>query len=120
MKHAKRALAIWLVIVAVLLVLSLLVKGGGHEDVQTAMRDAVLHDVNRVSLFGLKDVNPALIAAIAVNCMLLLTAALIRIFAIPRFKDVPGKFQLLLEQAVQTLDGLAGAEPGGRPTFVGA
>ena len=121
MKHKKRALAVWLVIVAALLVLSFLVKGGGgHEDIQAAMRDAVLHDVNRVSLFGLKDVNPALIAAVVVNCVLLLAAALIRIFAIPRFKDVPGKFQLLLEQAVQTLDGLAGVDPGGKPTFVGA
>ena len=121
MKHKKRAIVIWLLIVAVLLALTFVVRSSGErEDVQTAMRDAVLHNVNRVSLFGLMYVNPALIAAVVVNFVLLLAAALIRIFAIPRFKDVPGKFQLLLEQAVETLDGLAGVDAGGKPTFVGA
>ena len=117
----KRALALWLILIAVPLALSFVVgHGGGHTDVQTAMRDAVLHDVNRVSLFGLKDVNPGLIAAMTVSGILLLAAALIRIFVIPRFSEVPGRFQLLLEQAVGTLDGLALVKEPGKRTFVGA
>lgn len=73
------------------------------------MRDAVLHETNRVSLFGIKDVNPGLISAMLVSAFLLVAAALIRIFAIPRFKMIPGKFQLLLEQLVSLFDGLARA-----------
>ena len=93
---------------------------GAHEDVKTAMRDAVLHDVNRVSLFGLKDVNPGLIAAMTVSGILLVFALIVRIFVIPRFRDVPGRFQMLLELAVNTLDGLAKVADPGRRTFVGA
>ena len=84
------------------------------------MRDAVLHDTNRISLFGLKEVNPGLIAAMAVTAALLVFALIVRIFVVPRFRDVPGKFQSVLELIVSTLDGLAGvAERPGR-TAVGA
>ncbi len=38
---------------------------------------------------------------------MLLFAAIVRIFVIPRFKYVPGKFQLVLEQAVGFFDNLA-------------
>ena len=120
-RRTKIALLLWLVIAAVPLVLSFLVGHTGHHaDVQTAMRDAVLHDVNRVSLFGLKDVNPGLIAAMTVSALLIGFALIVRIFVIPRFREVPGRFQLLLEQAVMTLDGLAGVHEPGRRTFVGA
>lgn len=121
MKPKKSALVIWLVLVAALLIASVAVGSpGAHGDVSVAMRDAVLHDVNRVSLFGWKDVNPGLIAAIVVNCALLLAALLIRVFVIPRFKMIPGKFQMALEQVVTTLDGLAGSKEPGKRTFVGA
>ena len=121
MKPKKSALVLWLVIVAALLVASVAVGSHGeHEDVSVAMRDAVLHDVNRVSLFGWKDVNPGLIAAVAVNCALLTAALIIRVFVIPRFKMIPGKFQMALEQIVTTLDGLAGSTEPGKCTFVGA
>ena len=120
-KHTRRALLIWLVIAVIPLVLSIAVGPyGAHEDVKTAMRDAVLHDVNRVSLFGLKDVNPGLIAAMTVSGILLVFALIVRIFVIPRFRDVPGRFQMLLELAVNTLDGLAKVADPGRRTFVGA
>ena len=120
-KRTKAALAVWLCLIVVLLVLSLLVgHSGEHEDIQIAMKDAVLHDVNRVSLFGLKEVNPGFIAAMTVTAILLAFALIVRIFVIPRFTTVPGKFQLLLEQAVTTLDGLAKVEDPGRRAFVGA
>ena len=57
---------------------------------------------NRCSLFGLKDVSPAMISAMVVSGILLLAALLIRIFAIPRFKMV-GKFQSAIELLVSTL-----------------
>ena len=109
----KKALAVWLAAVLLLLIGSIAV--GTHqrsETVQEAMRDAVLHDVNQISLFGLKAVNPGLISAFLVTAVLLLAAILIRIFAIPRFKYQPGKLQLLLEEAAGFFDGLAkGSSP---------
>ncbi|MBO4913869.1 MAG: hypothetical protein J5449_01565, partial [Oscillospiraceae bacterium] len=91
MKQHKKALVIWLVIVAGLLAGCIAVGShGGHGDVKTAMRDAVLHDVNRISLFGLKDVNPAFISAMVVTVVLLIAAAVIRLTVIPKFTLVPG------------------------------
>ena len=63
-KKKTRFIVGWLLITAALLAGSLLVPGHGKsESVQEAMRDAVLHGTNRVSLFGLKDVNPAYISS---------------------------------------------------------
>ena len=85
------------------------------------MRDAwVLHETNRISLFGIKDVNPALISAMVVSGILLVFAVIVRIFVIPRFKMVPGKFQMLLEQAVDLFDGMAKSNSPGRSGFLGA
>jgi F-type H+-transporting ATPase subunit a len=50
----------------------------------------------------------------------LLIAALIRIFVIPRFKYVPGKFQMLLEELVNLFDGLAKSNSPHRNGFLGA
>ena len=103
-----KELAIWLA--AVLLLLFGAIAAGTHEraeTVQEMMRDAVLHDVNRISLFGLKAVNPGLVSAFLVTAVLLCAAALIRLFAIPRFKYSPGKLQLALEEAVGLFDGMA-------------
>ncbi|MBE6908117.1 MAG: hypothetical protein E7474_00710 [Ruminococcaceae bacterium] len=121
MKQHKKGLVVWLVIVAVLLVLSIAVgPSGEHEDVQIAMRDAVLHDVNRISLFGIRDVNPALISAMTVSAILLLAALVIRVFVVPRFSLVPGRFQMALETVVGLLDGMAGVAEPGKRTFIGA
>ena len=121
MKQHKKGLLIWLAIVAVLLALCLIVKPAGeHGDVKTAMRDAVLHDVNRISLFGLRDVNPALISAMTVTAILLVAALLIRLFVIPRFTLVPGKFQMALETVVGLLDNMALVKEPGKSSFIGA
>lgn len=82
-------------------------KSEKHETIKEAMRDAVLHDENQISLFGLIDVDPSLISGYAVTAFLLVLALLIRIFAIPKFKMVPGRFQLLIEEWVGVFDGLA-------------
>lgn len=109
MKQHKKGLFLWLLIVAALLAASLLAGPPGEkaESIQTTMRDAVLHDANQINLIGWKAVNPGLISAFAVTAILLVAAALIRIFAIPRFRYVPGKFQLALEEAVGMFDRMA-------------
>ena len=120
MKQHKKGLVIWIVVVLVLLAGSLLAGSPGQtESVQEAMRDAVLHDVNQVGLFGMA-VNPGLISAFLVTAALLIFAACIRIFAIPRFKYIPGKLQLLLEEAVGLFDGMARNNSPHRFGFLGA
>ncbi len=91
-----------------------------HESIQETMRDAVLHGVNKISLFGVKDVNPGLISAFTVTGIIFVFALIVRIFVIPRFKMVPGKFQLLLEEAVGLFEGLAKSNSPHRNGFLGA
>lgn len=120
-RRTAKALAIWLALIAAALLGALLCGHSGHAaDIKVAMRDAVLHDVNRISLFGLKAVNPGLIAAVTVSGALIAAALIVRIFVIPRFREVPGKFQLVLEQAVSLLDSLALVSHRPGRTFVGA
>lgn len=121
-KKCIQGLAIWLCIVLVLLVSGLLAGGSAvrHESIKEVMRDAVLHEANKISLFGILDVNPALISAFTVTGIVLLIAACIRIFVIPKFQYVPGKFQLLLEQLVGFFDNLARTNSPHRNGFLGA
>ena len=120
-KKKTRFIVGWLLITAALLAGSLLVPGHGKsESVQEAMRDAVLHGTNRISLFGLKDVNPAYISSLVVVGALLLTAILLRIFVIPRFKMVPGKLQMTIETVVGLFDGMAKGNSPHRNGFLGA
>lgn len=109
-QERKKAILIFTVIAAVFMAGAILTgsSGGGEEEsIQTVMRDAVLHDVNKVSLFGIKDVNPGLIAGFIVSGIMIVFALICRIFLIPRFRLVPGKFQLILETAVGLFDGMA-------------
>ena len=108
-KSNRKAIVIWLALVVLLFIGAMLTgqEGAHGESVQTAMRDAVLHDTNKVSLFGLMNVNPAFISAIIMTAVLLIAAALIRIFVIPGFTEVPGRFQLILETAVGYFTDLA-------------
>ncbi|MCI9609886.1 MAG: F0F1 ATP synthase subunit A [Oscillibacter sp.] len=121
MRERKKGLALWLGVVFLLLAGALLAGSPGRtETVKEAMRDAVLHDVNRVSLFGLKEVNPGLISAFTVTLMLLLAAACIRVFVIPKFQYRPGRFQMLLEEAVGLFSGMARGSSPHRWGFLGA
>lgn len=116
-------LVVWLCILALLLVSRVLIGGSAvkqQETIKEVMRDAVLHETNKISLFGMMDVNPALIAACIVTVIILLIAVGIRIFAIPKFQYVPGKFQLLLEQMVGYFDNLAKSNSPHRNKFLGA
>lgn len=123
MSKQKRTISIIVLVLlsAALLVGSLIVQAPAKsEGIKEAMRDAVLHSENRISLFGLLDVNPALISAMTVSAILLVAAAVIRIFVIPKFKYVPGRFQMLLEEAVGLFDGLAKSNSPHRNKALGA
>ena len=121
-KKAKRTFLIcWLLLIAILLVGILLLwpPAEKHESIQETMLDGVLHEANHVRLWGM-EVNPALLSAYIVTGVLLLAAALLRIFAIPKFKIIPGKLQSVLEELVEFFANLAGKNSPHKPGFVGA
>lgn len=121
-KRRKTASIIFFVCIAVILLIgSIVVKSpGSHGSISELMRDAVLHETNKISLFGIKDVNPGLISAYTVTAVLFVFSLCVRIFVIPGFKLVPGKFQLLLETLVEFFDGLAKSNSPHRNKFLGA
>ena len=123
MSKKKRTifLTVWIALMALTLIGAFAIGGSGEsESIKVVMRDAVLHGSNKISLFGLKEVNPALVSAMVVSAGLLIFAAIVRIFVIPRFKMVPGKFQLVLEQLVGFFDNLAKSNSPRRNSFLGA
>ena len=120
-KKRNRFLVVWLGLIVLTLVAVLAVGGGGESaSIKETMRDAVLHGTNRISLFGLKAVDPAFISALVVSGVLLLAALLLRLLLIPRFRMVPGKLQLALEELVGFFDNLAKSSSPHRNTFLGA
>lgn len=123
MEKTKRTrfLVVWLGLIVLTLAAALAVGGGGEAaSIKETMRDAVLHGTNRISLLGWKAVDPAFISALVVSGLLLLTAALLRLLVIPRFRMVPGKLQLALEELVGFFDNLAKSSSPHRNTFLGA
>ena len=109
-KQKRRKTAIIFAVIALIFMFGAILTGGGsgeEETIQQVMRDSVLHDLNKVSLLGIKDVNPGLIAGFIVSGFLIVFALICRIFFIPRFKLVPGKFQLVLETAVGLFDNMS-------------
>lgn len=109
-----------LIIIAALLVGIFLipVKENG-ESINGTMRDEVLHETNKINLFGL-EVNPGLISAFTVTGVIFVFSLIVRIFVIPKFTYVPKKFQLVLETAVGTFDDMAKSSSPGRNKFLGA
>ena len=108
-KEKKRKAIIFFAALALVFMAGAVLTGSSekHETVQEMMRDSVLHDLNKISLLGIKDVNPGLIAGFIVSGILILFALFCRIFVIPKFKLVPGKFQSVLETVVGLFDGMA-------------
>ena len=120
-KKRTRFLVVWLSLIVLTLAAALAVGGEGEAvSIKETMRDAVLHGTNRISLLGWKAVDPAFISALVVSGVLLLTAALLRLLVIPRFRMVPGKLQLALEELVGFFDNLAKSSSPHRNTFLGA
>lgn len=121
-KKKKTTGLVFLICLAVILLIGTIVinPAGGHESIKVLMRDAVLHETNRISLLGLKEVNPGLISSFVVTAILFVFSICVRLFVIPRFKLVPGRFQLLLETLVGFFDGLAKSNSPHRNKFLGA
>lgn len=89
-------------------------EGKGLGDL---MKEAVLPE--DVSFFGI-GVNPSFYSALIVTGFLLFLAVIFRIFVIPRFKTVPGKFQAILEWIVSFFAGIAEDYSPHRPNYLGA
>ncbi len=122
-KKRKIFLIVWvsliiLILAAIILTLTLSPPVEKEESIKEMMKDAVLHEHNKVNLFGL-EVNPAVMSAYIMSAILLIAAAIIRIFAIPRFKRVPNKFQNIIEQLVGFFSGMAHSNSAHRPRFIG-
>ena len=116
----KKGLALCLGAAALLLTAALLLGSSGRsESVQEAMRDAVLHGTGQISLLGLKAVNPGLISAFLVTAVLLALAAALRVLVIPRFRYVPGRLQLVIEEAVGLFQRMARTNSPHRNGFLG-
>lgn len=115
------AIVVFAVLGVALLIGTIIVKSpGGHEPIGELMKDAVLHESNRVSLFGLMEVNPGLISAFTITGIFFVFALAVRILVIPKFQMIPGKFQMVLEAAVGYFDGLAKSNSPHRNKFLGA
>lgn len=93
---------------------------GEQESIREVMKDAVLHESAKINLLGLIEVNPGLISAYVVTGILILLALICRLFVIPKFTVIPGKIQLLLEEAVGLFDGMAKGNSPHRNKFLGA
>ena len=114
-------LIIWISIILAL-VLSILIIGipeRENESLREVMRDGVLHDSNKVSLFGLV-VNPGLVSAYIITSVILILALILRLFTIPKFTTVPGRFQSVLEKAVDFFSNIAKSHSPHRTKFVSA
>jgi F-type H+-transporting ATPase subunit a len=121
-QNKKKVLIVLLVILAILLVAIVMTHRYSirHETVKEAMRDAVLHDRNKIALPGGILIDPSLLSGFIVTGGLLLFATLIRIFAIPKSTYVPGRFQLLIEEWVGIFDRLAKTNSPHRNKALGA
>jgi len=108
-KKQQKKMTIIFAVIGVLLLAGVFLtmgKTGQEEDIVTVIRDAVVHDTNRVTFFGM-EVNPGLISGLVVTGILTVFALIVRIFVIPKFTLVPGRFQMILETLVGYFSGLS-------------
>lgn len=118
-KRKKIFLILWASLLVLLLVGIILTPSvTKHETIQEAMKDAVLHETNKVAFLGM-EVNPSLASDWIIVGALLVLALIIRIFAIPKFKMVPGKFQAAIETLVGFFTDLAKGNSPHRNRFLG-
>ena len=89
----------------------------GAESLGEIMKEAVFPEF--VDFLWFK-VHPSFYSALVVTAILLFFAILIRIFVIPRFKTVPGKFQALLEKCVEFFHGTAEEHLASPNRYIGA
>jgi F-type H+-transporting ATPase subunit a len=90
---------------------------GAEKTLGEVMKEAVLpEDVN---FFGI-GVNPSFYSALIVTALLLFIAVILRLFVIPKFKIIPGKFQSIIEWLVTCFSGMAKENSPHRNNFLGA
>ncbi|HIT77721.1 MAG TPA: F0F1 ATP synthase subunit A [Candidatus Limihabitans stercoravium] len=119
-KRLVVSLVVFLTLMAVLIVgICLTGSDGSHGEINETMKDAVLHEYDKIDL-GFALVNPAVVSALVVTAVVFVFALVVRLFVIPRFKEVPGKFQLLLESWVGFFDDLAVSNSPHKNKFLGA
>lgn len=113
-------LTVWIILIIILVTLICVIgiPAEHDESIQEVMKDGVLHELNHVEFFGIK-VNPGFISAVIVSLVLIAVAVIIRIFAFPRFREIPGKFQNLVELLVEFFDNMARANSPHKTGFVG-
>lgn len=121
---SKKQRIISFVIFAALIILLmggiiLLRHGAEEESISEVMRNEVLHEIHKVNFFGMQ-VNPGLISAFTVSGIIIVFAVIVRIFVIPKFKIIPGKFQMFLEEIVNLFDKLAKSNSPHKNNFLGA
>jgi len=119
-KRTRFLLAAGIILILVLVGIFLVPGSEHHESIGEAMNDAVLHEENKISLFGFMDVNPSLASGFLVTAVILLFALILRIAVIPKFTYVPGKLQMLLEEWVGFFDRLAKGSSPEKNHFLGA
>lgn len=121
-KQKKIRSGIIFIAITILLIVGIILTkdDSAEESIQLVMKDAVLHETGKISLFGLLEVNPGLISAYTVTAILIIFAAVVRVFVIPKFSYNPGKFQILLETLVDLFNGLAKSNSPHRNSFLGA
>ena len=120
--NKKRSIIIFVLLIVVLIVGIILVGGTQEktESIKEIMRDAVLHENDRINVFGIFNANPGLVAAFAVTAITLVFSLIVRIFVIPKFKNKPKGFQLVLEMCVGYFDKLSKSNSPHRNKFLGA
>lgn len=102
-KNKKIKTLILFIVLLVLASVGIILTNGlvtKSETIQETMKDAVLHDIGKINFLG-REVNPAVVSAFMITAIILIFALIVRLFVIPKFKMVPGKFQLVLEEWVK-------------------
>ena len=103
----------------VLAISGVLIGGREKEPVGQLMRDAVLHEGDKIDLFGL-SVNPSVLSGLILTAALLFLALLLRLFVIPHFELVPRKLQNCIEALTELFEKLARQNSPAHQGFIGA
>ena len=73
-------------------------------DIGEMMQEALFPD--NVEFLGM-SINPSLRTAFLLTAAVIVIGLILRLFVIPRFKTVPGRFQCLLEKACEFVENIA-------------
>jgi len=60
-------------------------------------------EMMEIPIFGGIEVSETLFSAVLASIIIIIFAAIVRVFFIPKFKIIPGRFQLLLEMSVDAI-----------------